>query len=134
MLLQFLPSSFGVILRFLYGLAQGGVTTGDQTVEHCRRYAEGGWQLRGIEHAEAPAGACSHVEDATTLFHAGYNLFYECFYLRNGFLNSESHFLVFMIDVHQQFVDTLFLEVIVKRWLLCYLDEWFTHIKKLTNL
>ena len=114
MLLKLLPSVLRIILGLLHGIAQGDVATGDKSIDHSGRNAKRWGQLGSIEHAKAATRARAHVEDPATALHARHDLFYQSLYLRYGFLNGESHFLVFMVDVGQQLMNAFFLKAVVQ--------------------
>ncbi len=61
----------GRVFGVLAGVAEGGVSAGDDALNECGRDGEGGRALGGVEYAEAAAGAGSHVEEAASLLEAG---------------------------------------------------------------
>ena len=71
---QFFPAALHVVFRIFHGIAQGSVSAGYQTDNQGRRHAECRWYFGGVEYAEAAACAGAHIENASALFHAGYDL------------------------------------------------------------
>ena len=52
----------GIVLGAFDGVAQGPVATGDHPDHHALRHAEGRWAFGRIQHAKAPAGAGTQID------------------------------------------------------------------------
>ena len=102
---QLFPTAVNVIFGILYRISQCSVTTGNQADNQRGGHTESRWNFRSVEYAQTSTGTRTHVEDASALFHAGHNLGYQLFYLRDCPLYGKRHFLVFGIDVFQNFTD-----------------------------
>ena len=110
---QVFPSLGGIVLGILYGIAQGDVTTGDDTDNPSRRHAEGGRNLTGVQHTQAPAGARTHIEDATTLLHAFNNANDKALDLRYRQLHRIGYLMVLLVHIGQQLMHRLLFQVII---------------------
>ena len=57
-----------IVLGGFGGAAEGGFAAGHDALYHLRWRAEGGWDLRCIQHAEPAAGTGAEVEEAASIF------------------------------------------------------------------
>ena len=103
--LQFFPSPVYIVLCILYRIAKRFLPPSNQTNHQCGRHSESRRYFGGVKYSQTSAGSCTQIKDTPSLFHPGYDLQYQFFYLGYCFLNSRCNLLVFRIYIFQQLPD-----------------------------
>ena len=113
------PAFFGVVFSFFEVQDEILVASGKHRLPDFGIYTIGVGNLENVQHAELSAGAGAQPEEAPAGAELRLDGIYKSFYIRKNRLDGEGNFLVFGVDVPQQFCYGLLLQMVVERGLLC---------------
>ena len=92
------PALGGIVLGAFDRIAQRMVAAGDDADDHRVRHPERGRALRGIEHAEPPAGAGAHIDEPAARLERRDDLVHRRADRGQDLLHRHRHVAVFAVD------------------------------------